>query len=145
MKEVILIKLGEIVLKGLNRKNFEDRLVKNIKHRLHPIGAFRVKNSQSIVTVMPVFDDIDMDEAAECISKIFGIAAFSRACVCDKDIDKIKETAGKYLEEHFSRIKSFKVEAKRSDKRFPQRSEVIWQSFTPRLPLMFITRMPLLP
>ncbi len=125
MKEVILIKLGEIVLKGLNRKNFEDRLVKNIKHRLHPIGAFRVKNSQSIVTVMPVFDDIDMDEAAECISKIFGIAAFSRACVCDKDIDKIKETAGKYLEEHFSRIKSFKVEAKRSDKKFPLTSPQI--------------------
>ena len=125
MKEVILIKLGEIVLKGLNRKNFEDRLVKNIKHRLHPIGAFKVKNSQSIVTVMPVFDDIDMDEAAECISKIFGIAAFSRACVCDKDIDKIKETAGKYLEEHFSRIKSFKVEAKRSDKKFPLTSPQI--------------------
>ncbi len=125
MKEVILIKLGEIVLKGLNRKNFEDRLVKNIKHRLHPIGAFKVKNSQSIVTVMPVFDDIDMDEAAECISKIFGIAAFSRASVCDKDIDKIKETAGKYLEEHFSRIKSFKVEAKRSDKKFPLTSPQI--------------------
>lgn len=125
MKEVILIKLGEIVLKGLNRKNFEDRLVKNIKHRLHPIGPFKVKNSQSIITVTPIFDDTDIDEAADCISKIFGIAAFSRACVCEKNIDKIKETAGIYLEEHFSRIKSFKVEAKRSDKKFPLTSPQI--------------------
>lgn len=125
MKEVILIKLGEIVLKGLNRKNFEDRLVKNIKHRLHPIGPFKVKNAQSIVTVTPIFDDIDMDEASDCISKIFGIAAYSRACVCEKDIEKIKETSGKYLEEHFSRINSFKVEAKRSDKKFPLTSPEI--------------------
>lgn len=125
MKEVILIKLGEIVLKGLNRKNFEDRLMKNIKHRLHEIGPFKVKNSQSIITVTPVFDDVDMDDAADCISKIFGIAAFSRACVAEKDLELIKETAGIYLEDHFSRIGSFKVEAKRSDKKFPYTSPEI--------------------
>ncbi|MBQ8135315.1 MAG: tRNA 4-thiouridine(8) synthase ThiI [Clostridia bacterium] len=119
MKEVILIKLGEIVLKGLNRKNFEDRLVKNIKHRLHKIGAFKVKNSQSIITVTPVFDDIDIDDAADCISKIFGIATFSRACVAEKDIENIKETAAAYLKDQFGMIGSFKVEAKRSDKKFP--------------------------
>ena len=125
MKEVILIKLGEIVLKGLNRKNFEDRLMKNIKHRLHEIGPFKVKNSQSIITVTPIFDDADIEQAAECISRIFGIAAFSRACVSEKDIETIKKTAVEYLEEHFSRIKSFKVEAKRSDKKFPLTSPEI--------------------
>lgn len=125
MKEVILIKLGEIVLKGLNRKNFEDKLIKNIKHRLHKIGAFKVKNSQSIITVTPVFDDIDMDETAECISKIFGIAAFSRAVVAPKDIESIKQTACDYLEDTFAQIKSFKVEAKRSDKKFPLTSPQI--------------------
>ena len=119
MKEVILIKLGEIVLKGLNRKSFEDRLVKNIKHRLHFVGPCKVKNSQSIITVTPIFDDVDIDDVAQCISKIFGIAAFSRACAAEKDIDKIKETAGIYLADQFRRIKSFKVEAKRSDKKFP--------------------------
>ena len=107
MKEVILIKLGEIVLKGLNRKNFEDKLIKSIKHRLHKIGAFKVKNSQSIITVTPVFDDIDMDEAAECISKIFGIAAFSRAVAAPKDIESIKQTACDYLEDTFAAAKSF--------------------------------------
>ena len=118
MKEVILIKLGEIVLKGLNRKNFEDKLIKSIKHRLHKIGSFKVRNSQSIITVIPVFDDIDMDEAEDCISKIFGIAAFSRAVAAEKDIESIKQTACDYLEDTFSRIGSFKVEAKRSDKKF---------------------------
>ncbi len=125
MKEVILIKLGEIVLKGLNRKNFEDKLVKNIKHRLHKIGAFKVKNSQSIITVTPVFDDIDIDEAVECISKIFGIATFSRACVAEKNIENIKETAAEYLKDQFAMIGSFKVEAKRSDKKFPLTSPEI--------------------
>ncbi len=125
MKEVILIKLGEIVLKGLNRKNFEDRLVKSIKHRLHKTGSFKVKNSQSIITVTPVFEDIDMDEAAECISKIFGIAAFSRACAAEKDIEAIKQTARDYLQETFLSTSSFKVEAKRSDKKFPLTSPQI--------------------
>ncbi len=119
MKEVIIIKLGEIVLKGLNRKTFEDRLIKNIKHRLHKIGPCKVKNSQSIITVAPVFDDIDIDEVADCISHIFGIAAFSRACVAEKDIENIKITSAEYLKDHFDRITSFKVEAKRSDKKFP--------------------------
>ena len=119
MKEVIIIKLGEIVLKGLNRKNFEDRLIKSIRHRLYKAGAFKVSASQSIIEVSPLSEDADMDEAAERISKIFGIAAFSRACACEKDIEVIKQSAAEYLAEHFSRISSFKVEAKRSDKQFP--------------------------
>lgn len=125
MKEVILIKLGEIVLKGLNRKNFEDRLIKNIKHRLHFVGPCRVRNSQSTITVTPLFDDVDIDEVEDCISRIFGIAAFSRACAVEKNLEVIKTSAAEYLADHFSRIKSFKVEAKRSDKRFPYTSPEI--------------------
>ena len=125
MKEVILIKLGEIVLKGLNRKNFEDRLIKNIKHRLHFVGPCRVRNVQSTITVTPLFDDVDIDEVEECISRIFGIAAYSRACAAEKDLEKIKSAAAEYLAEHFSRIGSFKVEAKRSDKSFPYKSPEI--------------------
>ena len=125
MKEVIIIKLGEIVLKGLNRKSFEDRLIKNIKHRLHRVGPCKVKNSQSIITVTPIFDDVDIDEAADCIAHIFGIAAFSRACAAEKDIESIKTAAAEYLSDQFGRINSFKVEAKRSDKKFPLTSPEI--------------------
>ncbi len=125
MKEVILIKLGEIVLKGLNRKNFEDRLIKSLKRRLHKIGRFEVRAAQSTITVTPLYDDADMDEAVSCVSKVFGIAAFSRACSVEKDIETIKKAAGEYLEERFSEIKSFKVESKRSDKKFPLTSPEI--------------------
>ena len=125
MKEIILIKLGEIVLKGLNRRNFEDTLVRSLKRRLAKIGSFQVKISQSTISVNPMDEDIDMDEVADCVSKVFGIAAFARACVTEKDLDKIKEAAGEYLAETFENIKTFKVEAKRSDKKFPYKSPEI--------------------
>lgn len=125
MKEIILIKLGEIVLKGLNRKNFEDVLIKTIKRRLYKIGQFEVYIAQSTITVTPVNESADIDAAADCISKIFGIAAFSRACTAEKDIEKIKETVVEYLDEQFQTISSFKVEAKRSDKKFPYKSPEI--------------------
>ena len=70
-------------------------------------------------------DDADMDEAADCVSKVFGIAAFSRACVAEKDIESIKQAAGIYLRERFEEAKSFKVESKRSDKKFPLTSPEI--------------------
>lgn len=125
MKEILLVKLGEIVLKGLNRKSFEDTLIKNIRRRLAKIGKFTVKCAQSTITITPLTDSEDMDEAAECISRIFGIAAFSRACVAEKNLDNIKETAAEYLEELFGTISTFKVEAKRSDKKFPYKSPEI--------------------
>lgn len=125
MKEIILIKLGEIVLKGLNRRNFEDSLMRSLKRRLAKIGEFRVQISQSTISVTPVHDDTDMDEAEDCVAKVFGIAAFSRACVTEKDLDKIKEAAGEYLADTFDSPKTFKVEAKRSDKKFPYQSPEI--------------------
>lgn len=125
MKEIILIKLGEIVLKGLNRRNFEDSLMKNLKRRLAKIGEFHVQIAQSTISVSPVYDDTDMDEVEDCVSKVFGIAAFARACVTEKDLDRIKEAAAEYLADTFDSPKTFKVEAKRSDKKFPYKSPEI--------------------
>ena len=125
MKEIILVKLGEIVLKGLNRKTFEDILLKNLKRRLANIGQFHVRSAQSTITITPVYDDTDMDEAVDCVSKVFGIATFSRACVAEKDIETIKQTAAEYLTETLEGVNTFKVEAKRSDKKFPLTSPQI--------------------
>ena len=125
MKEIILLKLGEIVLKGLNRKNFEDKLLRSIRRRLYKIGEFQVRAAQSTIYVEPVHDDADMDEAEDCVSKIFGIAAYARACVAEKDLDKIKEAAADYLSETLEDCKTFKIEAKRSDKKFPFKSPEI--------------------
>lgn len=125
MKEILLIKNGEIALKGLNRSTFEDMLIKNIKNALRGLGLIRVKRAQSTIYVSPVYDDYDMDEAVERMKKVFGIAAFSRAAVCEKDMDTILSTAVEYLKDTMEFTSTFKVEAKRADKKFPLKSPEI--------------------
>ena len=119
MKEIILIKEGELALKGLNRSNFEDKLIKNIKYRIKDLAKFTFTKSQSTVTIETEDENADLDEAVRRIEKVFGVVAFSRAAVAEKDIEKIKATAVEYLKDELSNAKTFKVEAKRSDKKFP--------------------------
>lgn len=125
MKEIILAKVGEVVLKGLNRKNFEDLLVKNIRRKLNSLGAFEVKASQSTIRITPLDDNIDMDEAADKVGKVFGVVAYCRACAVEKDIESIKAAAVEYLAPILEDARSFKVESKRSDKKFPYGSPEI--------------------
>jgi len=124
MKEIILVKNGELVLKGLNRNSFEDVLIKNMKKHLAPLGKFRFTKSQSTIMVEPE-EETDLDDAAEALKKVFGIAALSRAAVCEKDMDDIIRTAKEYLADELMLARTFKVEAKRSDKRFPLNSPQI--------------------
>lgn len=125
MKEIILVKYGEMALKGLNKKTFEDMLVKNIKRRIKSLGKFICTSAQSTLYITPDSDDIDLDETISRIGKIFGIAAFCRACVCEKDFDDIKEKSFDYLSGILPYAKTFKVTAKRSDKNFPMKSPEI--------------------
>ena len=125
MREIILIKNGELVLKGLNRNTFEDILIKNMRKALAEIGEFTFKKSQSTIMVEPNDDDIDLDDAVERLKKVFGIAALSRALVAEKDMDDIKAKTIEYLGERFEDAETFKVEAKRSDKKFPLKSPEI--------------------
>ena len=121
MEDIILLKQGELVLKGLNRKIFENKLIANIKRVISPFGEFKIHASQSIIYVEPV-GYCDMDMAHEAVKKVFGIASVSRAASCEKNEDAIFETAVKYLGDKLSRAKSFKVESKRADKRFHMNS-----------------------
>lgn len=125
MNEIILIKNGELALKGLNRSVFEDTLIKNLKVALQSCGENTIRKAQSTIYIEPSNDSFDFDEALDRVSKVFGIAAFSRACVCDKDMDSILTCAPEYLEDTMKNIKTFKVEAKRADKRFPFKSPEI--------------------
>ena len=126
MKEIILLKDGEIVLKGLNRRTFEDVLKKNIRHAISHLGSFEIKSAQSIIYVKPLSDDIDIDEACLKISRVFGIVSYSRAAICEeKTLESIIATAPVYLEKELKAVKTFKVEARRSDKRFPYKSPEI--------------------
>ena len=126
MKEIILIKDGEIVLKGRNRRQFEDVLKKNIRIALQGLGSFAITSAQSTIAVKPLGDDIDLDEACARIGRVFGIVSFSRAALCEeKSMESVLATAPVYLEKQLRAAKTFKVEAKRSDKKFPLKSPEI--------------------
>ena len=129
MKEIILIKNGELALKGLNRSNFEDAMIKQLRRRLKPLGEVEIKKAQSTVFVQPADEHFDFDEALRRVSMIFGIAAFSRAAVCDKDMDDIIAKGVPYLKDALAGVKTFKVDAKRADKRFPLDSPQICARF----------------
>lgn len=124
-REILLIKTGELALKGLNRGTFEAILMKNLRYRLKPLGPCTLRKAQSAIYVEPESAAFDMDEACDRVSKVFGISAYSRACVTEKEIGTILETAAAYLREDLLAAKSFKVEAKRSDKAFPLQSPAI--------------------
>ena len=122
MKEIILCKLGEIVLKGLNRRSFEQKLLSNLRHALYRLGSYRVWCSQSTVYIEGADESADMDLAFEAAKKVFGIIKLSRAAACEKDPDAIVALAKEYLRGELESVRSFKVESKRSDKRFPMTS-----------------------
>ncbi|MBQ8830235.1 MAG: tRNA 4-thiouridine(8) synthase ThiI [Oscillospiraceae bacterium] len=127
MEDMLLLKLGEIVLKGLNRKQFEQKLIANVNRRLKPFGSFNIYCIQSTIYVEPKDEFFDMDAALEAAQTVFGIASISRAAACEKDNDAIFETAKSYLGGEIAAAKSFKVESKRADKRFPMTSIQISQ------------------
>lgn len=124
MKEIILVKNGELVLKGLNRSSFEDVLIKNMRRHLEDLGEFKFTKSQSTIMVEAP-EGADLDDVADRLGKVFGIAAYSRAAVCEKDMQSIVNTAREYLADELSLVSTFKVEAKRSDKKFPLKSPEI--------------------
>lgn len=124
-KEILLIKNGELALKGLNRSTFEDVLVKNLRRRLRPLGPFQFRKAQSTIYIEPASPDIDLDDACDRVAQVFGISAFSRACVTEKSLESILDAAPAYLENQLRDARTFKVEAKRSDKSFPLTSPQI--------------------
>ena len=122
MHEIILCKLGEIVLKGLNRHSFEMKLMSNIRRRTQGYGKFKIYSRQSTIYVEPVEESCDLDAAYDACKKVFGIIAIARAVPCAKEKEAIFATAREYLAPALLAAKSFKVESKRSDKSFPMGS-----------------------
>jgi len=133
LKEIILIKNGELALKGLNRRTFEDILMKNMRRRLEDLGSFKISPAQSTFTVEPLSEDVDLGEAFDRLSRVFGIAALSRAAAVEKDMEAILNTAGTYLKDQLSGASTFKVEAKRADKKFPLKSPEICMTLGGRI------------
>ena len=117
-QEMLLLKLGEVVLKGQNRKSFEDRLVTNVRRRLRRCGSFQIYVRQSTIYAEPLEGRCDMEAAYRAARQVFGVVSVARAVPCEKTVESIVETAKSYLAEEFARAKSFKVESKRADKHF---------------------------
>ena len=133
MKEIFLLKLGEIVLKGANRRQFEDKLRQNIRRRMKAYGNFDVYLIQSTVYVEPMDDACDVDGAWEACNSIFGVVSLCRCRPCEKNMDAIFNAVEEYLGDDLDCAKSFKVESKRSDKAFPMTSIAISQEIGGRL------------
>ena len=122
MQEIILCKLGEVVLKGLNRRSFEQKLISNIRRRCSRFGDFKIYSRQSTIYVEPQGEDCNVSAAYDACRQIFGIIAIARAVPCEKDKVAIFKTAKTYLGDALRSAKSFKVESKRADKSFPMSS-----------------------
>ena len=118
MKEILLCKYGEIVLKGSNRRYFEDTLCKTLRHRAKKYGNFEITRSQSTLIIEPKDELADVDGMFESTQKVFGIVGISRCAVCEKSMEAIKRTVEEYVPQFLYGKHTFKVVAKRSDKKF---------------------------
>ena len=125
IKEILLCKYGELILKGANRGFFEDKLCKELRYRAKKYGNFNISRSQSTIMVEPLDDDADIDGMFDAARKVFGIAAISRCAVAEKNMESIAEITRRYIPDFLRDKKTFKVEAKRSDKTFPLDSPAI--------------------
>jgi len=133
MNEIFLMKLGEVVLKGANKRQFENKLRQNVRRRMRPFGNFDVYLMQSTVYVQPMDEEADVEGAWEACRSIFGVVSLCRCRPCEKNLDAIFEAVEEYLGDDLECAESFKVESKRSDKRFPLTSIGISQEIGGRL------------
>lgn len=124
MERILLIRYGEIILKGLNRPVFEDILMKNIRHALRAFGKLNMSRSQAIIYIKPE-EDAQIDAMVPVLQKVFGVVSVVVAYQVQKSMDAIREALVPALTPALAQAKTFKVEAKRSDKRFPLKSPQI--------------------
>lgn len=122
MKEVILCKYGEIILKGANKSQFESLLLREVRRRAAHVGKFDVSYAQSTVCIAPLTDEEDMEEMFRQAKHVFGFVGITRAAVAEKTVEDICRVAAEYLPPYLAGARKLRVEAKRSDKRFPLKS-----------------------
>ena len=127
MNDVIMIKYGEIILKGQNRPLFEEKLIKNIKFKINGLGEYKIKKMQATIYIEPKDSSYPYEEAIARLLKVFGIVSVTRAKHLEKDMEQVKAEALRCMEALKGKVKTFKVESKRSDKKFPLKSPDINQ------------------
>ena len=125
MERVLLVRYGEIILKGMNRPIFENALINNIKYRLRNDGKIKIYKSQATIYIEPQEGDEQTDLIYEKLKKIFGIVSIVIAYKTEKSMQGIFDAVSSCIGDTLADAKTFKVEAKRSDKKFPLKSPEI--------------------
>lgn len=122
---MVLVRYGEIILKGCNRPMFEDALIRNIKTAIADDGAVKITKAQATIYIEPLDDDSQTDSICEKLKKVFGIVSIVVAYRTEKSVDAAAEEIKTCFARELSEAKTFKVEAKRADKKFPLKSPEI--------------------
>jgi thiamine biosynthesis protein ThiI len=122
MHELLMVKYGEVILKGNNRPFFINTLIRNIRHALKDTGTYSIRKGQSVIYIEPK-EDADLNQATDRLRKVFGIQVFHRTLKVEKDMEVVKSSCLKYFESILNESRSFKMESRRSDKDFPYRSQ----------------------
>jgi thiamine biosynthesis protein ThiI len=125
LKKLVLVRYGEIILKGYNRPVFEDALIKNIKRAIADDGEVKISKAQATIYIEPMESDMQIDSIVEKLKKVFGIVSIVVAYRTEKSIDAVLEEIGLSFDDTLRNAKTFKVEAKRADKKFPLKSPEI--------------------
>lgn len=125
MEKIIMVRFSEIILKGLNRKYFENMLMENIREAISGMGKFEISKSQAIIYINPLEGDTQTERIMERLKYIFGIVSITLAYKCPKEIDKVQQKAAECLSDELKKHNTFKVETKRSDKKYPLKSPEI--------------------
>lgn len=125
MKKLVLVRYGEIILKGYNRPVFEDALVTNIRKAIENEGEVKISKAQATIYIEPMENDNQVEGIVECLKKVFGIVSIVVAYKTEKSIDAAVAEVKESFDDVLKSAKTFKVEAKRADKKFPLKSPEI--------------------
>lgn len=125
-EKILIVRCGEVALKGMNKPYFERVLVERIKKNLKNVKGAKVSRKEGLIFVRVPLDS-DMDEVTYEVSKVFGVSSASPAVEVESNLDAIGDKAVEFMNSIIEKegIKTFKVEAKRADKNFPIKSPEI--------------------
>ncbi|MBR1988960.1 MAG: tRNA 4-thiouridine(8) synthase ThiI [Firmicutes bacterium] len=122
-QNILIVRCGEVALKGMNKPYFERMLVDRIKRNLKSFEGVDVRRHEGLIFVRAE-KDLDIDAIVKQISKVFGVASISKAVEAPSELNAIGDEAVKYMMNLIEErgVKTFKVEGKRADKTFPVKS-----------------------
>ena len=97
-REIVIARIGEIALKGLNRGKFEQRLIQNLSRRLRTLGPIEILRRQSRIWIIPGAEDIQLEDILERATTVFGVVSASPAWEFTGGMNEIQALASDYMQ-----------------------------------------------